>query len=355
MNQVAVVGFAQYPNVPSAGTTSGVELLVPVFQEVLADLAMSKQDIDFWCSGSSDYLAGRAFSFVNAVDAIGAYPPIVESHVEMDAAWALYEAYVKLLTGEAETALVYGFGKSSAGQLRRILALQLDPYLHAPLWPDSVSVAALQARLGIEAGLYGERDMAEVAAASRAAARDNPKAQVSGVDSPDTLLKAPYVADPLRAHDCAPVTDGAAAVVLAAGDRARALRERPAWITGFAHRVDSPALGARDLTTVPSATAAAEAAGLRGDDVDVVELHAPFTHQQLLLTRALGLGESDGGGARINPSGGVLCGNPMFSAGLSRIGAAAEQVMSGRAGRAAAHATSGPALQQNLVCVLEGA
>mgnify|MGYP006201630265 CR=1 FL=1 len=74
--------------------------------------------------------------------AAGAYPPIVESHVEMDAAWALYEAYVKILTGEAETALVYGFGKSSAGELRRVLALQLDPYLQAPLWPDSVSIAA---------------------------------------------------------------------------------------------------------------------------------------------------------------------------------------------------------------------
>jgi acetyl-CoA acetyltransferase len=325
-----------------------VETLVPVFREVLARTRLSKQDIDFWCSGSSDYLAGRAFSFVSAVDAIGAYPPIVESHVEMDAAWALYEAYVKILAGEAETALVYGFGKSSAGELRRVLALQLDPYLHAPLWPDSVSVAALQARLGIEAGLFDERDMAEVAARSRAAALANPKAQVRDPRTADELLAAPYVADPLRAHDCAPITDGAAAVVLAAGDRATEQRDRPAWITGFAHRVDSPVLGARDLTAVPSATAAGAAAGLRGDEVDTVELHAPFTHQQLLLERALGLGK----GVRVNPSGGVLCGNPMFSAGLARIGAAAELVMSGGADRAAAHATSGPALQQNLVCVL---
>ena len=87
------------------------------------------------------------------MDAIGAFPPIMESHVEMDGAWALYEAWVKILTGEADVALAYGFGKSSAGQLRRVLALQLDPYLVAPLWPDSVSIAALQARLGIEAGL----------------------------------------------------------------------------------------------------------------------------------------------------------------------------------------------------------
>ncbi|MFF5290011.1 thiolase domain-containing protein [Paractinoplanes globisporus] len=345
---VAVVGFAQAPNRPSAGTTSGVETLVPVFRQALEAAGLDRREVGFWCSGSSDYLAGRAFSFVNAVDAIGAFPPICESHVEMDAAWAFYEAYVKILAGEAETALVYGFGKSSAGQLRRVLALQLDPYVTAPLWPDSVSIAALQARFALDAGLVTERAMAEVAARSRADAATNPYAQVSGAAEIDELLAEPYIADPLRRHDCAPVSDGAAALVLAAGDRARELRERPAWITGVAHRIDPQALGERDLTTVPSATAAAEAAGLP-DDLDLIELHAPFTHQELLLRTALGLGER----VRISPSGGALTGNPMFSAGLARIGAAAERVMSGEVRKAAGHATSGPALQQNLICVLE--
>jgi acetyl-CoA acetyltransferase len=63
----------------------------------------------------------------------------------------------------------------------------------------------------------------------------------------------------------------------------------------------------------------------------------------------MGVGEA----ATVNPSGGVLCGNPMFAAGLARIGAAAREIMSGRADRALGHATSGPALQQNLVCVME--
>ena len=162
MTDVAVVGFAQAPSLRHGeSTTSGVEMLVPIFQQVLKSTGLAKDDIGFWCSGSSDYLAGRAFSFVQAVDAIGAFPPVMESHVEMDGAWALYEARLKIRTGEVETALVYGFGKSSAGNLRRVLSLQLDPYLHAPLWPDSVSVAALQARLGIEAGIWSEKEMAE--------------------------------------------------------------------------------------------------------------------------------------------------------------------------------------------------
>ncbi|OJF12934.1 thiolase domain-containing protein [Couchioplanes caeruleus] len=346
--RVAVIGFAQSPCLSEAGTTSGVETLVPVLRDALAGAGLHRREVDFWCSGSSDYLAGRAFSFVNAVDAIGAFPPICESHVEMDAAWAFYEAYVKILAGEAETALVYGFGKSSAGRLRRVLALQLDPYATAPLWPDSVSIAALQARLALDAGILSERDMAEVAVRSRADAATNPYAQVAGETTAERLLAEPYLADPLRVHDCAPVGDGAAALVLAADDRARRQHERPAWITGAAHRIDPQTLGERDLTAVPSATAAAAAAELPAD-LDAAELHAPFTHQELLLRTALGLGD----GVRINPSGGALCGNPMFSAGLNRIGAAATLVMSGQAGRVAAHATSGPALQQNLVCVLE--
>ena len=348
MTDVAVVGFAQSPCVRHGdGTTSGVEMLVPIFHEVLAATGLAKQDIGFWCSGSSDYLAGRAFSFVQAVDAIGAFPPIMESHVEMDGAWALYEAWVKILTGDADIALAYGFGKSSAGQLRRVLALQLDPYLLAPLWPDSVSIAALQARLGIEAGLWTEKDMALVAARSRAAARDNPQAQLYADVRADDLLSQPYLADPLRAHDCAPITDGAAVVILANAERAGELSERPAWITGFEHRIDSAALGARDLTTAPSAAGAGRAAG--AGQVDVAELHAPFTHQEILLRDALGLGD----GVRVNPSGGPLAGNPMFAAGLARIGLAAREITSGRAGRALGHATSGPALQQNLVCVME--
>ncbi|MGW6928820.1 thiolase domain-containing protein [Lentzea sp. NPDC054927] len=349
MRDIAVVGFAQTPCVRETdGTTNGVEMLVPIFHEVLGGLGLTKSDIGFWCSGSSDYLAGRAFSFVSAVDAIGAFPPIMESHVEMDAAWALYEAWVKLLCGEVDTALVYGFGKSSAGQLRRVMAMQLDPYLVTPLWPDSLGLAGIQARMGIEAGLWDEREMASVAARSRAAAVSNPLAQLSGNVEVDELLDSPYVVDPLRRHDCAPITDGAATIVLASGDRARELCERPAWITGFEHRVDSPSFGARDLLASPSTVAAGKAAG--ADGVEVAELHAPFSHQEILLRQALGLGDD----VVLNPSGGVLAGHPMFAAGLARIGEAARRVHDGSASKVLGHATSGPLLQQNLVCVMEG-
>ncbi len=348
MRDVAVVGFAQRQMDAFDGSPTMVELLVPAFAELWEQTGWTKSDIGFFCSGSSDYLAGRSFSFVSAIDAIGTLPPVNESHVEMDPAWALYEAWVKIQTGEVDTALVYGFGKSSAGQLRRVLALQLDPYLTGPLWPDTVSLAALQARAGLDAGLWDEKELAEVVGRNRAAGAGNPHAVVSGEVDVADLLAEPMFADPLRRHDCAPVTDGVAAVVLAAGDRAREASDRPAWITGIEHRVDAQSLGLRDLTRSPSTALAA--ARLDLDGVDTAELHAPFSHQELVLRTELGLGDD----VNVNPSGGALCGNPMFAAGLIRIGEAASRVSSGRSAKALAHATSGPALQQNLLCTLEG-
>ncbi len=347
---VAVVGFAHAPHVRRTdGTTNGVEMLMPCFAQLYDDLGITKADIGFWCSGSSDYLAGRAFSFISAIDSIGAVPPINESHVEMDAAWALYEAYIKILTGEVDTALVYGFGKSSAGILRQILSRQTDPYTVAPLWPDSVSMAALQARVGLDSEKWSHEQMARVAWDSFAAAR-----RVDSVEPPisfDELLDRPFFADPLHRHDIAPITDGAAAIVLAADGRARELRENPAWITGIDHRIESQSLGVRDLTDSASTRAAAQtAAGGRTNKIDVAEICAPFTHQHLIIAEAIRLP----GKTKINPSGGTLAANPMFVAGLERIGFAAQHIWNGSAERVLAHATSGPVLQQNLVAVMEG-
>ncbi|MFB7221252.1 thiolase domain-containing protein [Streptomyces sp. NPDC056227] len=345
MRDVAIVAFAQTDHLRRTDELSEVDLLMPVLHQVLDATGLKASDIGFTCSGSSDYLAGRAFSFTMALDGVGAHPPISESHVEMDGAWALYEAWVKLQTGEADTALVYAYGKSSPGEVRDVLTRQLDPYYVGPLWPDSVALAALQAQALIDAGHTDEAALAAIADRSRAAAADNPHAQLSG-----SVPAGDYLVQPLRTGDCPPVGDGAAAVILAAGDTARALCTRPAWIRGIDHRIEAHSLGVRDLTDSPSTRLAAERAGAFEGPVDTVELHAPFTSQEVVLCRALGLDA----GVNVNPSGGALAANPVMAAGLIRLGEAAARIQRGESDRALAHATSGPCLQQNLVAVLEG-
>lgn len=347
--KVAVVATAQTAHRRAATEINEVELIQPVIREVL-DRVGGISEIDFTCSGSSDYLAGQAFSFVMTLDAVGAWPPIQESHVEMDGAWALYEAWIKIQAGHADTALVYSYSKASPGDLPRVMSRGLDPYYYGPLWPDSVALAGLQARAMLDAGLITAEQMAEIARRNRDAALDNPHAQLKGSPSVDELLATEMLSDPLHLHDCPPISDGGVAVILAAEDRARDWCDRPAWLTGIDHRIDSHNLGARDLTRAPSIALAAQHAGVADGPVEVAEVTAPFTHQEQIVRNELGLGDD----VAVNPSGGALAANPMMAAGLIRIAEVADRIMDGSIGRGVAHATGGQLLQQNLVAVLEG-
>jgi acetyl-CoA acetyltransferase len=89
---------------------------------------------------------------------------------------------------------------------------------------------------------------------------------------------------------------------------------------------------------------------VHGGPIDVAELHAQFSHEELILREALGLN----GDTAINPSGGPLAANGLMSAGLVRIGEVARRIIAGEANRGIAHASNGSCLQHNMVCVLEG-
>src|SRR6476659_8763512 len=211
------------------------QLLNDVISGATEDAGITRKEVDFTCAGSCDYVAGQAFSFVQNIDAIGAWPPKRDSHVEMDGAWALYEAWVRLLLGDIDVAVAMGSGRSSTADPALIYPMEMDPFYLAPLGADHTSLAALQARALIESGTVTERQMAEVAARTRRDAKANPRAQVSGDFDVDELLAADYVTAPLRPHDLPPITDGACAVVIARGDKARELSDNSIWITGLAH------------------------------------------------------------------------------------------------------------------------
>ncbi len=348
MRDVAIISFAQ-SNIED-DIRSEVEILQPVAAEAVKQSGMARTDIGFTCSGSSDWLQGQPFAFVMALDAVGSWPPIKESHVEQDGAWALYEAWVKIQTGEVESALVYSFGKTSPGDITQVQALQTDPYCVTPLWPDLDSITGLQARACLESGVVTETQMAEVASRSMRDAMNNPHAVRKADRSPEDLLGEPYRVSPLRDHDCPANSDGATVMVIASAELAREHSRRPVWIRGFDHRIDPPALGVRDLTQLPSAATAAEKAGVAKDKIDFAEVTAPYSHQEVLLRNALGLSDD----LKVNESGGSLAAHTLMSCGLNRIGDAAMRIAAGNGDRAVAHAGQGPCLQQNLVVVLEG-
>jgi acetyl-CoA acetyltransferase len=346
---IAIIGFAQSPSWRAAELTEP-QFLFPVISEAIENAGIERRDIGFTCAGSCDYLSGQTFAFVMNLEAVGAWPPISESHVEMDGAWALYEAWVRLQHGDIDIALAFGSGKSSPGKPSEIYPLQMDPYTLTPIGADPISIAALQARAMIDQGKITEREMAEIAARSRASATGNPYAQVTGDFDVDKLLADEYHTAPLRKHDLPPISDGGTAVIIATAEKAKEVCERPVWIRGLDHRIEIHQPGFRDLTESPSTRLAGERAGVGDAKVDVAELSASFSHQERILKTELGLGAD----VEINPSGGALAANPMMAVGLSRFAEAARAISEGGKHRAVAHATSGQALQQNLVGVLEG-
>ena len=347
--EIAIIGWALSPMVRATDKTEA-QLLAEVVTDAVADAGITRREVDFTCAGSCDYVAGQAFSFVSNIDALGAWPPKSDSHVEMDGAWALYEAWVRLQQGDLDIAVAMGSGRSSTADPALIYPMEMDPYYLAPLGVDAVSFAAMQARALIDAGSTTERQMAEVAVRTRGDARANPSAQVSGVFEVDALLSHDFVRAPLRPHDLPPITDGAAAVVIARKDRALELCDHPVWITGMAHCAELHYPGMRDLCHSPSTTSAARWAGIDDGPIEAAELQSAFTHEEPLLVAALGLADD----VPVNTSGGPLAANPIMATGLVRIAEAARHIRDLGRSRTLAHATSGPCLQQNLVCIMEG-
>lgn len=360
MRRVGIVSVAQTVHTRRRDDVNPPELVYPVVKEAVAASGLSRRDIEYTAAGSSDYLEGRPFSFGFVLDLVGAVPPIEESHVEMDGAWAAYDAWLRIQAGDVDTALVVAWGKSSEGSLARVLNSSLDPFYEAPLGLDPVAVAALQCRGWMDATGATERDLAEIVARNREAAAKNPFAQVRG-GTVEEVLASPYVVEPLRRAMLPPVTDGACALVMASEEIVARLGRPVAWI-GTVHPIgENGCIGARSLHD-PGAlfdtfahTGRANLIFERPFEPDVAEIMAPFPHQEAMLRRLLAID------CAINPSGGALAANPIMATGLVRLAEAALQV-TGRAGerqvpgarQALAHATGGHALQQNLVWLLEG-
>jgi acetyl-CoA acetyltransferase len=336
MTRVAILGCACVVAQDDA-RTSDAERLGPVIDEALTEAGLDRSSVGVVCTASFEFAGGVVGSMMDVFDVLACWPPATHTHLEGDGAFALHEAWIRLLAGEAEVALVCAYSRPLAADLDSVLGYQLDPYLVTPLGPGARDIAALQARALIEAGRFTEREFAGVVAARR----DN--------RSIEEVLSEPYVASPLRESDCSMTNcSGVAAVVLAVDGSATAAVERPAWITGIDQRVESGALGSRDPLRSPSIEIAARRLGLTDQALDVLEVHAPYSFQELLVVDAIA---ARGIGA-LNPSGGVLPGDPMGVAGLIRIAAAARTVLQGDADSAAGHATNGPWLQHNLLCAL---
>jgi acetyl-CoA acetyltransferase len=363
LRNVAVVAFSQAPVVKSDEHRMATEILYPEVRRALAQCGVERDAIDYQVAGSADYVDGRPFGFVAALDALGSWPARQDLHLEMDAAFAAYYAWIKMQAGDCDTALVCGYGKNSEGSPEYVLNLELDPYYQAPIGLTPTATAALQASAYMARTGTTDADLAALAARRRAAGAANAEALIREPMTADALLRTPFVVEPLRRGYLPAYGDSAVCLVLAAEGKAEGMCDRPAWIHGVDQRIEMQTLGARDLSRSAGAKLATEKAlAMAGvasaRETDVVELSGTTPAEELILLEAMGL-DAQAAKPVVNPSGGALVAHPFMMTGLVRLGEAFRQ-LAGRADgravpgarRALAHAAQGHCLQQNLVFVL---
>lgn len=345
-------GHGTFGRSPAPDTTA---LMADVVPQALEHAAIGPSDVDAVFVGvynngfSRQDFQGALVSM--AVPGLAATPASRHENACATGAAALHAACDFIEAGRGRVALVVG-----AEKMTSVPAQQASEILLSGCWgPEEAGVDAGFA--GVFAGLveayaqrYGDpRDaMARIAAKNHANATGNPYAQFRtdlGFAFCSTVSERnPQVAPMLRRTDCAPLTDGAAAVVVASADVALSAPQRVS-IRARAHTNDVFALSRRPDPLAFDGAARAwrqalDGAGAGVADLDLLETHDCFTIAELLQYEAFGLtgrGEGyralddglvgPGGALPVNPSGGLKArGHPLGATGVSQHVMAALQV-----------------------------
>lgn len=208
------------------------------------------------------------------------------------------------------------------------------------------SLYALLARAHMHAYGTTEEQMASVAVKNHANALLNPNAQFHKEITIEDVMNSAYVAEPIKLLDCSPITDGAAALILASEDKAKELGLKGVEILASEQASDTLALSSRESLTELKATRIAaqkayERAGIKPSDVDFAEVHDCFTIAEILAIEDLGFFKKGEGGLAsekgktslrgkipINPSGGLKAkGHPVGATGVAQAVEAYMQLM----------------------------
>ncbi len=332
------------------------ELAWEAIAPALRDAGVTLSQITGAVTASQDFWDGRTISSMNVNELVGGATGS-EAKVAADGTQALAYAAARIEDGDQHLNLVLAHAKESQGDVHSIELAAFDPFFERQLDPDECVLAAMQAQQLYATGRFTAEHAARVVSAFRA------RSQVLEPLGVEQVLASAATATPLRELDRAPLMDAAAALVVCDDLVADQLAAQRVRVVASSSRTSAYWSQRACIHDAPEAAAAAtDALGLAGwsmDDLDVIELNAPYAHQYLILASALGLGdgeqlvermESD---PKLSPSGGWLAGSASGVAGLrSVVDAVARLRESG--GRALVHATTGLCLQSHHVVLLEG-
>jgi acetyl-CoA acetyltransferase len=326
------------------------EMVLEAVDLALADAAIGHDAIDAVTTASVDLFDGLTASNIAVTEVVGAVMK-PECRIAADGLAAVVHGACQIWSGAYDTVLVVAHAKASMAPNATLTEWALDPIHQQPLGMNFPIAAGLQANVLALADAQAERRWAELAADRRASGDGAMAPKLSAAE----ILASEPVASPLRQGMCAPLGDGACAVVLRAAGEGM---DGP-LLRGVGHDLEPHALGDRDLGHWSGLARALDRACAMADltpedaDFDLAEPSCLYPHEEELFLAAAGLPD----GALVSPDGGLMAGCVPVVAGLSRLAAAARWLrLAGNEGkRALAHGSWGPAGQGQVVAVLDGA
>jgi acetyl-CoA C-acetyltransferase len=279
-----------------------------------------------------------------AAEALGIKPSALSARTEHMCASGtvgIRYAYAFVAAGLADLVMVLGVEKlnqPSGDEAVLNMGTGVDREWEAAFGLTAPPCFALAAQRHMAAYGTTEEQLARVGVKNHTHAARNPNAHFSKGATLDQVMCSRMISSPLRLFMCSPITDGAAAVLVASEDRACSLTDRPVWIRGTGQALDGFQLTSlpEDYAHWPALRRAGDAAyrmaGVGPGDVDLAEVHDCFSIAELIACEELGFcekgeagpfvaaGRSDyGGDLVVNPRGGLIgCGHPLGATGVAQ-------------------------------------
>jgi acetyl-CoA C-acetyltransferase len=348
------------------------DLFAEAFQDMLAhiDRGIDIQDIECAYVGnySSDLFEGQGHTAPILADWLG-LTPIPVTRIENACASsgsALREGLMAIASGMYDIVLVGGVEKMTAlptEGVTDVLASAADGLYEVPAGLTFPGIYGALAKAHMDRYETSLSHLLKVGIKNHNNGALNPKAQFNvsirglmqrrqerarqrGEPVPDWRDEMdflndpqanPWIAWPLRLYDCAPITDGAACVLLVASEVAASFTDKPVHLAGTGQATGRPLHDADELTSLSAARIAAaqayEMAGVTPRDIQVAEVHDCFTIAEIIATEDLGFfapGEgpravdegrtSLAGDRPINTSGGLKAkGHPVGASGVAQV------------------------------------
>ncbi len=354
---VAVVGVGQTHHTSRRSDVNIAGLVREAVDNALLDAGLEHKDIDAVVVGKApDMLEGVMQPEQFLVGALGAHmKPMLRVHTagSVGASTAL-TAVTHVASGLYERVLTVAFEKQSEGNA--MWALSPNMPFTAPLVAGAGGFFAPYCRAYIARTGCPSHIGPMIAANARDNATRNEYAHLREPITVEDVMGSPVLWDPIRYLETCPSSDGAIALVIASEETAKKAPRKPAWIKSGYSYAEAMWVPGRDQVSPRAGRVCAKAvydkAGISNPwkEIDTAEIYVPFAWFEAMWLENLGFCDEGEGwkiidrgeqkfGAHlpINPSGGVLCTNPIGASGMLRLGEAALQVM----GRAGAHQVEG--------------